>query len=69
MRTLSWQQVCRILERQGFVLRRQRGSHLRYRGIVNGEEKNVTVPRHSTVKPGTLGDIVNQSGLPKDLFE
>ncbi|MCY3557247.1 MAG: type II toxin-antitoxin system HicA family toxin [Chloroflexi bacterium] len=69
MRTLSWQQVCRILERQGFVLRRQRGSHLRYRGIVNGEEKNVTVPRHRTVKPGTLGDIVNQSGLPKDLFE
>ena len=69
MRVLSWQQVCRILERQGFVLRRQRGSHMRYRGVVNGEEKNVSVPRHRTIKPGTLGDVIKQSGLPRDLFE
>ena len=69
MRVLSWQQVCRILERQGFVLRRQRGSHMRYRGVVEGEEKNVSIPRHRTIKPGTLGDIIKQSGLPRDLFE
>ena len=64
MRPRSWRQVSRILERQGFVLRRQRGSHMRYRGIVDGEEKNVSVPRHRTLKPGTLGDIIKQSGLP-----
>ncbi|MCY3921029.1 MAG: type II toxin-antitoxin system HicA family toxin [Chloroflexi bacterium] len=69
MRVLSWQQVCRILERQGFVLRRQRGSHMRYRGVVEGEEKNVSIPRHRTIKPGTLGDIIKQSGLPRHLFE
>lgn len=69
MRVLSWQQVCRILERQGFVLRRQRGGHMRYRGVVEGEEKNVSIPRHRTIKPGTLGDIIKQSGLPRDLFE
>ena len=40
-----------------------------YGGVVNGEVKKVSVPRHREIKPGTLGDIIRQSGLPKDLFE
>ncbi|MCY4618323.1 MAG: type II toxin-antitoxin system HicA family toxin [Chloroflexi bacterium] len=69
MRPLSWRQVCRILERQGFVFRRQRGSHMRYRGMVDGKVRDVSVPRHRTLKPGTLADVIRQSGLPRDLFQ
>lgn len=69
MRVLSWRQVVRILERRGFVFLRQRGSHMRFRGIVNGQVQNVSVPRHRELRPGTLNRIIQQSGLPPDLFE
>ena len=69
MRVLSWRQVCRILERHGFVFLRQRGSHMRYRGYLDGKAMNVSVPRHSELRPGTLNRIIEQSGLPRDLFE
>jgi len=69
MRVLSWQQVSQILEQQGFVFLRQRGSHMRFRGYVDGEEMNVSVPRHRELRPGTLRQIIRQSGLPRDLFE
>ena len=69
MRVLSWRQVVRILERQGFVFQGQRGSHMQYRGIVAGQVHHVSVPPHRELRPGTLRRIIEQSGLPRDLFE
>ena len=42
---------------------------MRYRGVVDGKVRDVTVPRHREIKPGTLKDVIGQSGLPRDLFE
>ena len=63
-------EVVRILERNGFEIARQNGSHRRFKGIVNGRTRMVTVPGADgdDVPKGTLGSIRRQSGLPAHLF-
>jgi predicted RNA binding protein YcfA (HicA-like mRNA interferase family) len=66
-RILSGFDVCRILEREGFVEVRRRGSHVvmqRRTGTTT-----IPVPDHKELKAGTLSSIVRQSGLSKTLFE
>jgi predicted RNA binding protein YcfA (HicA-like mRNA interferase family) len=56
--------VCKALERAGFVLIRQKGSHRMYLKDSFG----VTVPYHNKdMKPKTLKHIIQQSGM--DLAE
>lgn len=60
-----------MIEVNGFELTRQRGSHRTYRGVMNGETKIVVVActrEGDEIKPGTLGSMIRQSGLPKSLF-
>ncbi len=63
---VSGREVCRALEQVGFLLRRQRGSHMVLRR--NDPFARVVVPDHRTVRVGTLRHIVNQSGLTVDEF-
>ena len=69
---MKFRDVITVLENNGFVLHRQgAGSHRRYRGVVDGEVRLVDVAPHSLnddVAKGTLGSIIRQSGLPKNLF-
>ena len=60
----------RILELEGFVLVRQKGSHmiLQYRRPEGGTI-TVPVPDHRELKTGTLIGIIEQSGLSRTLFE
>jgi predicted RNA binding protein YcfA (HicA-like mRNA interferase family) len=69
LRTLSGQQVCRVLQENGFVEVRQKGSHIIMQ--LKTEETTVTVPvpNHSDLRSGTLRSIIRQSGLPRELFE
>lgn len=69
LRVLSGSEVCKILEKHGFVAVRQRGSHRIMQ--LKTEESTVTVPvpLHDPLKRGTLQSIVRQSGLAKSLFE
>ena len=62
--------VIRILEKQGFRLVRQRGSHRRFKGVVNGKTRLVTVAgkKNDDLIPATLASIQQQSGLQKHLF-
>jgi predicted RNA binding protein YcfA (HicA-like mRNA interferase family) len=69
LRVLSGAEVCRILEQQGFVAVRQRGSH-RIMQLKTGETTvTVPVPLHDQLRRGTLQSIIRQSGLAKSLFE
>ena len=63
-------EVIRILERNDFEVARQSGSHRRFKGIVKGRTRMVTVPGadRDDVPKGTLGSIRRQSGLPAHLF-
>jgi predicted RNA binding protein YcfA (HicA-like mRNA interferase family) len=58
------------LELEGFALVRQRGSHmiLQYRRPEGGTI-TVPVPDHRELRTGTLIGIIEQSGLPRTLFE
>jgi predicted RNA binding protein YcfA (HicA-like mRNA interferase family) len=69
LRVLSGWEVCRILEEQGFVSVRQRGSHRIMQLKREGTTVTVPVPLHDPLMHGTLQSIVRQSGLPKSLFE
>jgi predicted RNA binding protein YcfA (HicA-like mRNA interferase family) len=58
-------ELVKILERNGFVLTRQKGSHARYK---HPDGRMVSVPMHIQELPkGTLHSILKQSGFnPSD---
>jgi predicted RNA binding protein YcfA (HicA-like mRNA interferase family) len=69
LRQLSGREVCRILERHGFVQVRQRGSHVVMQKRAEGSTITVPVPDHKELKTGTLSSIVRQSRVPRSAFE
>lgn len=54
------------LSRIGYVVVRQRGSHLRLRHPTDRSRRPLTVPDHSTLKPGTLRAILRDANLSVD---
>jgi predicted RNA binding protein YcfA (HicA-like mRNA interferase family) len=54
----------RALERLGFVVVRQRGSHVMMRRGSVG----CVVPLHRQIKRGTLGGILRQAGVDAEAF-
>jgi predicted RNA binding protein YcfA (HicA-like mRNA interferase family) len=66
---LSGIDICDILAENGFVLRRQKGSHLVMQMVVNNSTITVVVPNHKEIKIGTLKSIIRQSGLRSSLFQ
>lgn len=58
-RDVNGAQAARALQRLGFVVQRQTGSHL----ILRREARTVVVPQHKPIKPGTLKGVIEQAGL------
>lgn len=54
----------RALERLGFIVMRQRGSHL----VLRRDEAVCVVPNHREIKQGTLVGILKQAGLSPEEF-
>jgi predicted RNA binding protein YcfA (HicA-like mRNA interferase family) len=69
LRTLSGQEVCKIMSRYGFTQVRRKGSHIIMQKHEGETTITVPVPDHSELKIGTLTGIIRQSGLPRSLFE
>jgi predicted RNA binding protein YcfA (HicA-like mRNA interferase family) len=57
-------EAARALQRFGFVIQRQTGSHL----ILRRENRTVVVPQHKPLKPGTLKGVIEQAGLTVEQF-
>ena len=66
---LSGKEVCRILERHGFVEVRRRGSHVVMQRRTSAGSITVPVPDHDELKIGTLQSIIRQCGLLRSEFE
>lgn len=68
----TFRQFIEIIESHGFVEHRHGAtSHRRFRGMIAGQVKLVTVAYHGLnddILPKTLASMIRQSGLPKDLF-
>ena len=58
---LSGQDLIDILKRQGFVVLRQKGSHV---SLQKGQYKTV-VPLHDDLAKGTILGVLRQCGLSK----
>jgi predicted RNA binding protein YcfA (HicA-like mRNA interferase family) len=63
-RDLTGNQVIKALQRLGFQITRQVGSHVR----LSKEQLRVTVPLHHSVAPGTLRSILRQAGITLGRF-
>ena len=61
---LSGQDVIRALERLGFTVSRQSGSHVIMRRGASG----CVVPNHKEVKAGTVSGVLRQAGVSSDEF-
>jgi predicted RNA binding protein YcfA (HicA-like mRNA interferase family) len=69
LKTFSGSDVCRILEQNGFVQARQRGSHIVMQKRSADSTVTIPVPNHKEIRIGTLQSIIRQSGLPREIFE
>jgi predicted RNA binding protein YcfA (HicA-like mRNA interferase family) len=58
---LSGRDVVRALEKVGFVIKRQRGSHIILRR--DSPSARVVVPDHKTLRVGTLRSILHNAGI------
>ena len=61
---VSGAEVVRVLQRLGFSVARQRGSHIVLRRGATG----CVVPNHRELKVGTLSGILKQAGLTAEEF-
>lgn len=61
---VSGAEAVRALEKLGFAVARQKGSHVVLRRGANG----CVVPLHREIKTGTLAGILKQAGVNVDEF-
>ena len=61
---VSGTEVVRTLERLGFILLRQKGSHI----ILRRGPTGCVVPNHREIKMGTLSGILKQAGVSVEEF-
>ena len=66
---LSYINIIRTLQRFGFVVVRQKGSHIRMQKHTADKVIKITVPAHKPVKPNTLRQILKQSGIALEEFK
>ncbi len=59
---ISGKKVVRKLERVGYKITRQKGSHVRMKSS-DLSRKPITIPLHKTIKPGLLFQIMKDAGL------
>lgn len=64
----SGEEIVRIMETEGFVRARQKGSHLMMQRRTAQGTMTVPVPLHGTVRIGTLQSIIRQSGISRERF-
>ena len=65
---ISGKEAIKALEKAGFVIVRQRGSHIRLKKVTSETVINITVPLHDTLDRGTLKSIIRSAGLTAEEF-
>ena len=61
---VSGQEAVRALQRLGFEVSRQRGSHI----VMRRGSAGCVVPNHREIKAGTLAGVLRQAGVSVDEF-
>ncbi|MEI6503776.1 MAG: type II toxin-antitoxin system HicA family toxin [Armatimonadota bacterium] len=66
--SLGYVAIVRALQRGGWTVVRQRGSHIRLQKHAGDEVLKITVPAHTPVKRSTLAHILKQARLDVECF-
>jgi len=66
--SLSYKEVINALKRAGWVVDRQKGSHIRLEKIVATKTHKLTIPAHNPIKRSTLSHILKQARLTVEEF-
>jgi len=66
--SLDYQRIVAALQRSGWVVVRQRGSHIRLQKHLADEVLKLTIPAHRPVKRSTLAHILKQARLTPESF-
>lgn len=60
--------MIKVLSKLGFIVIRQRGSHIVLKGFYKEKKRTVVVPKHKEIAIGTLKGILFQAGLTIEEF-
>ena len=66
--SISYLKVINALRRAGFIVVRQKGSHIRLQKRIEDEVIKITVQAHKPLKRSTLSHIIKSAGLTVDEF-
>jgi predicted RNA binding protein YcfA (HicA-like mRNA interferase family) len=66
--SLSYIQIVKALQRDGWTIVRQRGSHIRLQKRFGDEILKITIPAHRPVKRSTVAHILKQAKLEVSYF-
>lgn len=66
--SLSCDKIIRALQRDGWVMVRTKGNHIRLQKHIMNETLKLTIPAHLPVKRTTLAHILKQARLTVDDF-
>jgi len=64
----NYDTVVKALQRDGWVVVRQRGSHIRLQKHLHDETLKLIVPAHKPIKRSTLAHILKQARVTVDKF-
>jgi len=67
--SLNYQQVIKALRRDGWIVIRQKGSHIRLQKRLPDEMLKIIVPAHRPIKRSTLSYILKQARLSVSEFD
>lgn len=56
-------ELAKLLEKQGYLISRQTGSHIRLTTRIKGIEHHVTIPNHKPIKVGTLSGVLSEIAI------
>jgi predicted RNA binding protein YcfA (HicA-like mRNA interferase family) len=66
--SLNYGAVIKALRRNGWVVVRQKGSHIRLQKHSLEKTLKITIPAHTPIKRSTLSHILKQANLSVDEF-
>ena len=58
-RDTGGEELAILLGKYNYQIIRLTGSHIRLTSNIKGTEHHITIPRHKSIKLGTLNDIIN----------
>jgi predicted RNA binding protein YcfA (HicA-like mRNA interferase family) len=65
---VSGAKAVKALQRLGFFVDRQRGSHVVMKKVTAEGERGCVIPMHKEVAPGTLRSVLKMAGVSPEEF-